>query len=138
MKPIKFDEQNLVLTAPPDNEDVLDLPVWTDGSQVVSKWQMTWLDRIKALFYGHIWISLLTNSHTQPPLALSVDKTIFVEPKLHIEKISPADVDGGCIDHDLVIMPVSDNFEVVYKCTNCPFTATEKDLMELSDFWREQ
>ncbi len=81
MLPINFPEATKVLG---DNgyrseavTDIRSLPVWSDGEQCISLWQMSWRERISALFFGRIWVHVLSGSK-QPPIALSTDRNIFV------------------------------------------------------------
>ena len=78
MKPIPFKHCNKELQ--PSGKkysanvtDVQPLPIWTDGEQCVSCWQMTWRERFAALFRGRVWLAMLTGK-TQPPACLSVEK----------------------------------------------------------------
>lgn len=70
MKPIKFKYQNAELQPSPHghgSHNVSSLPIWTDGEQCVSCWKMSWRERIAALIFGRIWISVLSGK-TQPPI----------------------------------------------------------------------
>lgn len=78
MKPVKFEEANVNLARPSDmtEEECGSLWVYTDGVQCVSRWKLTFLERLKALFFGHIWLSVYSG-HTQPPVWLACEKTVF-------------------------------------------------------------
>lgn len=83
MEPIKFPEANSVLHPSGQSYSsniisVKALHVWTDKEQCVSCWQLTWQDRLKALFYGKLWISVLFGE-TQPPICPIIDKTYFAQ-----------------------------------------------------------
>lgn len=57
MKPIPFKQQTIELQANPNQleingQSVGSLPIFTDGSQCISCWKMTFIERLKALFYG--------------------------------------------------------------------------------------
>lgn len=71
MRPVQFKYANRML-APPDveySENVAridSLPVWSDGEQCVSCWQMSLRERLSALVFGRVWLSLLSGA-TQPP-----------------------------------------------------------------------
>ena len=59
MKPIEFSEQNCIYAK--DQPEYLPLPVHkTPDGEVVSCWSLTWTERLKVLFRGHIWRSVLT------------------------------------------------------------------------------
>lgn len=66
MKPIEFKEQNCVYAK--DQPEYIPLPVHkTEDGTVVSCWALTWRERIKLLFTGKIWWTVLTfNSPLQP------------------------------------------------------------------------
>jgi hypothetical protein len=78
MLPDKFPEANKTLNKPQGmtNEECLPLPVFTNGEQCISLWRMTWRERLYALIYGKVWVQVLSGQ-TQPPIALTVAKTIF-------------------------------------------------------------
>ena len=84
MDPIKFDEANLVLTAPPTmKDDCGDLYCHTTGDTVISKWKLTRRERLSALINGTCWVHVYTGKQypqaapTHPPLALDVRGDIF-------------------------------------------------------------
>ena len=54
------------------------LPVWTDGEQCVSCWQMSWRERLCALLFGRVWIAVLTGQ-TQPPIYAQASREYFEE-----------------------------------------------------------
>lgn len=78
MIPIKFPEANKNLTKPNDMTDseCRSLWVYTDGKQCISCWKLSWRQRIKALLFGKVWLSVLSGG-TQPPVWLDCDKTVF-------------------------------------------------------------
>jgi len=83
MKPVPFSYQNRVLQPSgkkySNNVTGVDpLPVWTDGEQCVSCWQMSWRERISALLFGRVWLALLSGK-TQPPAWLGVQRTYLKE-----------------------------------------------------------
>jgi hypothetical protein len=71
MRPVEFKQANKNLL-PPSKVDVpcKSLPVFSNGRQCVSCWQLTLLERVKILFTGKIWLGVL--GKTQPPLYLEV------------------------------------------------------------------
>ena len=71
MTPIRFPEANKELTG--NNRS---LWVYTDGKQCISCWKLSWKQRLKALLFGKVWLSVLSGG-TQPPVWLYCDKTIF-------------------------------------------------------------
>jgi hypothetical protein len=66
MKPIKFPFANITFAK--NQPEYMPLPAWTDGNQVVSGWSMTWLERIKVLLSGVIWIRQVTFGQPLQPL----------------------------------------------------------------------
>jgi hypothetical protein len=83
MKPIQFRQANRELQ--PSGQQysenvsgVMPLPVWTDGEQCVSCWEMTWRERISALLFGRVWLALLSG-YTQPPALIVAQREYFEE-----------------------------------------------------------
>lgn len=77
MRPVKFEEANVVMKAPPgEEENVFDMPAFRDKGNIVSCWELTDEEveeivktkRIYALMKG-----------IQPPMLLQID-TPFVQP----------------------------------------------------------
>ena len=81
MEEIFFDEHNAVLNKPPGmtDEECKPLPVFRDKGRgvTISCWRMTWRDRLRAIFYGLIWVYVHSGGKTQPPIMLVSDKTVF-------------------------------------------------------------
>jgi len=82
MEPRPFEQSNKTLNAPAGmtEEECGSLPVFSDGNQCISLWQMTWRERFSALFFGKIWL-FVWSGQTQPPVSLMAAKTIFTEVK---------------------------------------------------------
>ena len=78
MKPKKFEQANKNLLKPEGmtDEECGSLPVFTDGTQCISLWQMTWRERLSALFFGKVWLSIYSGQ-TQPPVWLMAEREIF-------------------------------------------------------------
>ncbi len=78
MTPIKFQESNKDLLKPVGMTDAecSSLPVFTDGKQCISLWQLTWKERFQVLFLGRIWLAVLSGQ-TQPPVWMDSRKTVF-------------------------------------------------------------
>ncbi len=78
MKPVNFRHANKHLQ-PSGKEysenvsSVQPLPIWTDGEQCLSCWQMSWRERLSALIFGRVWLAVLTG-HTQPPAFVTAAK----------------------------------------------------------------
>jgi len=80
MLPIKFKEANKTLLKPESmtDEECRSLPVFTDGVACVSCWKLSWKERLFALIFGKIWLSVLSGK-TQPPVWLACADTVFTE-----------------------------------------------------------
>lgn len=76
--PIKFDEANRQLTKPSNMTDkqCSSLWVYADGTTCISCWQLSFKERIKALFFGKVWLGVLSGV-TQPPVWVKCEKTVF-------------------------------------------------------------
>ena len=83
MKPMKFKEQTTVLSKPASmtDEECMPLPVFSDGEQCISCWKLSFIERFKVLFFGRVWLGLYSGK-TQPPVWLSVNKTVFDEAEM--------------------------------------------------------
>ena len=82
MKPIEFKEQTKTLSKPSSmtDEECGPLPVWSDGKSTISCWGMSLPERLRALLYGKIWVSVYMGP-TQPPIGLVCEKSAFVQDK---------------------------------------------------------
>ena len=78
MRPIEFKEANVNLAKPEGmtDEECGPLPSFRDGKSCLSCWQSTWKERISILFYGKIWLWVMSGM-TQPPVALDGKKSPF-------------------------------------------------------------
>lgn len=79
MVPIEHKFANMTLNAPAGQEaDVLPLRVYTDGEQCISCWKLTWRERLPALAFGRVWLSVLSG-RTQPPVWLLATREALKE-----------------------------------------------------------
>lgn len=80
MKPIKFEQANKQLQKPSSMTDEECKPLWvyTNGVECISCWKMSFKQRLLALLYGRVWLSVYSGQ-TQPPVWLDCDKTVFVK-----------------------------------------------------------
>jgi hypothetical protein len=80
MIPTAFPEQNKTLTKPQGmtDEQCGSLPVYNDGEQSISCWQMSLRERLSALWHGKIWLQVYAG-RTQPPVSLTAAESIFTE-----------------------------------------------------------
>lgn len=77
MKPIKFNECNLTLLGREiEGKRIRNLPAYSDGKLIMSCWKMNFKDRIKAFFFGTIWLQIRAQD-THPPVAMICDKNGF-------------------------------------------------------------
>lgn len=75
MKAVKFKEQNVVFAE--DQPEYTPLPALvlnTDDGQVVSCWKLSFRERVRVLFTGRIWMSLLSFGKPLTPSFLSTKK----------------------------------------------------------------
>jgi hypothetical protein len=82
MEPMKFEQANRNLLKPEGmtDDECGPLPVFSDGTQCISLWKMTWRERLSALFFGKVWL-FVYSGHTQPPVGLMAMNEIFEQPK---------------------------------------------------------
>lgn len=83
MKPIKFNGYNT--TYAKDQPQYQPLPVLkfdTPDGEVVACWKMSFLERLKVLFTGKIWVQLLTFNKPLTPSYVTVNrKELFSLPE---------------------------------------------------------
>lgn len=56
-------------------QKVGNLRAYRDGVEVITKWRMSWRERLSALFFGAVWLRFL--GQTIPPVALVAERNIF-------------------------------------------------------------
>ena len=83
MKPVQFEYSNKVLQPgrrkySANVTGVDPLPVWTDGEQCISCWQMSLRERLSALLFGRVWLALLSGS-TQHPAYIQASRDYLQE-----------------------------------------------------------
>lgn len=80
MKPIKFKQANRELLGPKlmTDDECRNLWVFTDDTECVSCWKLSFKERIRALIYGKVWLGVLSGN-TQPPVWLDCNDTVFEE-----------------------------------------------------------
>lgn len=78
MKPTKFKEANKELFKPENmtDEECSSLWVYNDGYHNISCWKMSFKQRLFALFFGKVWLCVLSGQ-TQPPVWVDCAKTVF-------------------------------------------------------------
>jgi len=83
MKPIDFKYSNKTLQPSgaeysDDVTDVVPLHIWTNNEQCVSCWHMSWRERLSALLFGRVWLTMLSGN-TQPPVCLQASREYLKE-----------------------------------------------------------
>ena len=80
MKPIKFKESNITLAK--DQPEYQQLPIHRDGKdnegKVTSCWKLSRWERIKLLFTGKLWLSMMTFHRPSMPIFPTVHKHIVL------------------------------------------------------------
>ena len=79
MNLIEFPEQTVVIAKDQPQYNPLPAYKYPDDPQgrIACCWSLTWRERFRVLFYGHIWHQILTfNSALQPQL-LTVEKPVM-------------------------------------------------------------
>jgi len=79
MVPINFPEANCEMKGDHieiGGQRVGNLRVYNGHGQFVSKWKMSWRERMHALFFGTCWLAIHTYSF--PPVAITAKPTIFI------------------------------------------------------------
>ena len=82
MKPIKFKHQNVVFAEnQPEYQQLPALKLDTSEGEVISCWKMSFKERLKVLFTGKIWLSLMGFNKPLTPTYLSVNrKDVYSHP----------------------------------------------------------
>lgn len=80
VKPSNFEQSNACLKRPGSMtaEECESLNVLKVNGMQISLWKMSFIERIRALIFGRVWLYILSGP-THPPVALSVKHSIFKE-----------------------------------------------------------
>jgi hypothetical protein len=82
MKPIEFKEHNVVFAK--NQPEYIPLPAYkyagTDG-EVVSCWQLSFIERMRLLLTGKVWLMMLTFHEPLTPVSLTTVKKEFIPHK---------------------------------------------------------
>jgi hypothetical protein len=76
MKPIKFPEHNIVYAE--DQPEYLPLPVFKNNSpqgECVSCWKLSFRERLRILWTGKLWVSLMTFNKPLTPSYFTTKKS---------------------------------------------------------------
>ena len=83
MKAIKFKESNVVFAE--NQEDYKSLPAMYDSTTVegivVTCYQLSFIERLRALFRGRIWLALMTFNNPLQPQFLTTKKSEILTTK---------------------------------------------------------
>jgi hypothetical protein len=79
MTPDTFPESNHTLSAPEGMSDCVPLQVFTDGKVCISRWRMTWQERVQLLLTSRVWLWVFYG-RTQPPVALTAGSPFVPKP----------------------------------------------------------
>jgi len=77
MKSINFKEQNCTLRG--NKNDIDDLQVYCCEDMVFSRWKARFIERLKILFTGKVWFSILTKEKNHAPIKISTDYPFWTE-----------------------------------------------------------
>lgn len=73
MKPAPFPQANRRAT--PGKPDSISM--YDKHGQVLTCWRMNLRERLRALLWGKVWISVKPGTHAQPPMWAQVRKSVF-------------------------------------------------------------
>ena len=76
MKPIKFPEHNVVYAE--NQPEYIPLPAFksdTTNGEVISCWKLSFKERIRILFKGELWISMMTFNKPLTPMVPTTKKS---------------------------------------------------------------
>lgn len=75
MIPTDFKQSNKTYVAPSSMPDCKPLQVLESDGMILSRWKMSWRERLSALVFGIAWVKIATAR--QPPIAIDVTKDVF-------------------------------------------------------------
>lgn len=71
MKPIPFKESNVVFAK--NQPEYLPLPAHkTELGEVITCWELTWIERFELLWTGRLWLRVLTFGEALQPLLIEI------------------------------------------------------------------
>lgn len=88
MKPVKFKEQNI--TYAENQPEYLPLPAFKNDSpqgEVVSCWKLSFRERLRILFTGKLWVSLMMFGKPLTPSFFTTKKNELLNPEYFKQKI---------------------------------------------------
>lgn len=96
MQPVEFKHQNIVFAKDqPEYQPLPALRIDSPQGEVISCWRMSFKERLKVLFYGRVWLSLMSFNKPLTPSYMSVNrKDVYSHPgdsvrwdKLFLDKL---------------------------------------------------
>lgn len=90
MIPKTFKEVNVVFAK--DQPEYLPLPAFkSEEGEVVTCWKLSWRERFRVLFFGELWLSMLTFNKPLTPLFPTTKKTDVL---ISVERIQESNVNS--------------------------------------------
>jgi len=82
MKPIEFKHHNAVFSKDqPEYQPLPALKIDSPQGEVVSCWKLSFIERLRVLIFGNIWVSLSTfNKPLTPSYLSTIRKKVFSHP----------------------------------------------------------
>jgi len=75
MKPVEFKHQNVVFAKDqPEYQPLPALRIESPEGEVISCWKMSFKERIKVLFFGRVWLSLMSFNKPLTPSYMAVNR----------------------------------------------------------------
>ena len=82
MKPIKFKEQNCTFAE--NQPEYIPLPAYKvdePEGRIISCWQLSFRERLRILFTGHLWVSLMMFGKPLTPSYFTTKKSDLITPR---------------------------------------------------------
>ena len=90
MIPKTFKEVNVVFAK--DQPEYLPLPAFkSEEGEVVTCWKLSWRERFRILFFGELWLSMMTFNKPLTPLFPTTKKTDVL---ISVERIQESNVNS--------------------------------------------
>ena len=82
MKPVEFKHQNIVFAKDqPEYQPLPALRIDSPTGEVISCWKLSFKERIKVLFFGRLWLSLMSFNKPLTPSYMAVNrKEVYSHP----------------------------------------------------------
>ena len=76
MNPIEFPEQTIVWAK--NQPPYLPLPAFTNDRETISCWKLNWIERLKVLLFGKMWLRQMNFGEPLQPQAPSIESPFVV------------------------------------------------------------